>query len=85
MTCPCTERPNGVNPDPHPCLWVLPWECAALVIRPIQTIHTWRKRGRISSRRDPETGEWQVCNCEGATQAASTYEKWRRSMDRSLA
>lgn len=66
------------NPLPHGCTWVLPWQASALVLRPIQTIHTWRKHGQVGSRRDPETGRWQVCNCEAAARAQATGKRTRR-------
>lgn len=72
MTCPC-----DVNDAEHECVWVLPWQAAALVCRPVQTIHTWRKRGQIGSRTDPKTGKWRVCNCEAAARAATGPVKWR--------
>lgn len=80
LMCPCATREGSVNPAPHACIWVAPWQAAALVARPVQTIHTWRKRGHIDSRKDPVTDSWQVCNCEAATKGGSTYEKWRRAV-----
>lgn len=77
MMCPCAGWKESVNRDPHECVWVLPWQAGALVARPIQTIHTWRKRGRIGSRKHPKTGLWQVCNCEAAAQSKMRPENWR--------
>lgn len=77
MTCPCTS-----NPDPHECVFVLPWEAAALTARPIETIHTWRKTGAINAQR---TDRWRVCICETADQARTTAQIWRRHADRKVA
>jgi hypothetical protein len=80
LMCPCATHEGTVNPNPHPCVWVLPWQAAALIARPIETIHTWRKAGHIDSRRCPETGRWQVCNCEALTRSNGTATRWRRSI-----
>jgi len=78
IMCPCRDWDKTVNPNVHPCVWVLPWQAAALVARPVQTIHTWRKTGKIDGRRNPVTGYWEVCNCEAATQSANTEARWRK-------
>lgn len=80
IMCPCASREGSVNPHPHPCVWVLPWQAAALVARPVQTVHTWRKRGVVCTRKEPLTGRWQVCNCAVATYANAAEKRWVRSV-----
>lgn len=79
MTCPCT-----VNPDEHACTWVLPWQAAALVARPIETIHTWRKSGAVGGRQDPTTKRWEVCCCEALSRSEVTAARWVKSRGRSM-
>lgn len=74
--CDCTTNPNE-----HDHRFLRPVTVAAAVGRPIATIETWRKSGKLATT-GKGRGQVKVCSCCAAQLHTTTSKRWVKTLRR---